>query len=302
MSMSPEVTRDQLHRDLGEYARLAGVGYDPSVVDPVLAALDEYWAHAWLAVRTTTHGPDERDVSVRFMDMPAASDAPELLRRAGLLAYSGHPMERLLAGVAAAVPVQWGVDVAVATGVQKVWTSFPDLITVDRLLAIDGMPQAARDHADHLTRWTGNEIALLAVDFVSRTVNLYASIQAPGRIGGADIAAILDGLGFVGADEPELRALAWPYTIYRTFSWESPRVQRICFPARFPREEFPAVDAMLSRFVADGPVAGPGPHGAGFYAAYGPHGKYYKAQADYTSPARFRLPGGAALPQQDRSR
>ncbi|PXX71207.1 aromatic prenyltransferase Orf2 [Nocardia tenerifensis] len=287
------VTAEILRRDLREFARLAESRYDPGVVDAVLAALDGVWGDSWLAVRTTTHPPPARQVSVRFMNLPASADPVGRLRAAGLLDFAGHPMEQL---VSADVPVDWGVDVAIDRGVQKIWLVFQDLIEVDRILGFPGMPASARAHAEQLRRWSDGEFALLALDFLNRTMNLYAQILPPGRLGAADIADILRELDFVAADEDELAALGRPYTVYATFAWNSPRVQRICFPARYTAETFPAIDPVLSRFVDGAPCAGPGPHGFAFYAAYGASGRYYKVQADYTSPLSHALPGGADLP------
>ncbi|WP_433654397.1 aromatic prenyltransferase [Nocardia sp. CA-128927] len=292
------VTAEGFRQDLREFARLAETRYDPDVVDALLAALAGGWAESWLAVRTTTHPPPVRQVSARFMNLPAALDPVGQLRAAGLLGFDGHPMEELLAEVSAAVPVDWGVDLAVDSGVQKIWTAFPDLISVDRIVSFPGMPASARAHAAHLNRWGGGEIALMAVDFVNRTLNLYTQILRPGQLAATDIATILRELDFVAADADELSALAWPYTVYATFDWTSPSIQRICFPARYTAETFPALDPVLTRFVNGAPFAGPGrPRGFAFYAAYGPTERYYKVQADYTSAARQTLPGGVGVPQ-----
>ncbi|MFB8275329.1 aromatic prenyltransferase [Nocardia colli] len=291
------VTAEIFRRDLREFARLAETRYDPVVVDAVLDALGERWADAWLAVRTTTHPAPVRQVSARFMNLPAAADPVGKLRAAGLLDFVGHPMEELLAQVSAAVPVDWGIDVAVDRGVQKIWTAFPDLISVDRIVSFAGMPASARVHAEQLSRWGGGEIALMAVDFVNRTLNLYTQILAPGQLTATDMATILRELGFVAADEDELAAVGWPYTVYATFNWTTPNVQRICFPARYTAETFPAIDPVLTRFVEGAPFAGPGPRGFAFYAAYGPTERYYKVQVDYTSAARQTLPGGVGVPQ-----
>lgn len=291
------VTADSLRRDLREFARLAETRYDPVVVDAVLDALTGVWADGWLAVRTTTHPLPVRQVSARFMNLPTAADPVGKLRDAGLLSFVGHPMEELLARVSAAVPVDVGVDLAVDTGVQKIWTAFPDLISVDRILDFPGIPESARAHAEQLERWGGGEIALMAIDFVNRTLNLYTQILRPGQLTAADIATILRELDFVAADPDELSAVAWPYTVYATFSWNSPGIQRICFPARYTAESFPAIDPVLSRFVNGAPFAGPGPRGFAFYAAYGPTERYYKVQADYTSAVVHTLPGGVEVPQ-----
>ncbi|MFD6157030.1 aromatic prenyltransferase [Nocardia sp. NPDC060256] len=291
------VTAAILRHDLREFARLAETGYDPAVVDAVLDALTDVWAEAWLAVRTTTHPPQVRQVSARFMNLPAATDPVGKLRKAGLLHFDGHPMEELLAQVSAAVPVNWGVDLAVDTGVQKIWTAFPELISVDRIMDFSGIPESARAHAEQLNQWGGGEIALMAADFVNRTLNLYTQILRPGQLTTTDIATILHELDFVAADPNELSALAWPYTVYATFNWTTPTIQRICFPARYTADSFPALDPTLTRFVNGAPFAGPGPRGFAFYAAYGPTERYYKVQADYTSAATQTLPGGVKVPQ-----
>ncbi|MFI6172338.1 aromatic prenyltransferase [Nocardia sp. NPDC051052] len=291
------VTAENLRQDLREFARLAETCYDPVVVDAVLDALTGVWADGWLAVRTTTHPLPVRQVSARFMNLPLAADPVGALREAGLLSFVGHPMEELLARVSAAVPVGVGVDLAVDTGVQKIWTAFPELISVDRIVDFPGIPESARGHAEQLNRWGGEKIALMAIDFVNRTLNLYTQILRPGQLTATDIADILRELDFVAADPDELAALAWPYTVYATFNWNSPSIQRICFPARYTAETFPAIDPVLSRFVNGAPFAGPGPRGFAFYAAYGPTERYYKVQADYTSAALQTLPGGVEVPQ-----
>ncbi|ASF08033.1 hypothetical protein NBRGN_032_00310 [Nocardia brasiliensis NBRC 14402] len=294
MSSTAVVTLDSLRRDLREYARLAEVRYDPAVVDPVLEPLADLWTNSVVAVRTTTHPVPERDVNMRLMHAGEPTELVATLRDAGLLTYTGHPMEELLAAVSAAVPARAGVDVALSDGVQKIWLIFPELLSVERMLAFPGIPEAARAHAGHLSRY-GGRIGILAVDFAARTMNLYSNVFEPGSLGSADIAEILADLDFTAATEEELALLGRTFNIYRTFSWTSARMQRICFPLRVQAANFPThLHPVLARFVEGAPFVDPDTRGFVFYAAYGPTDRYYKVQAEYATAQQVTFPGGTA--------
>ncbi|WP_378741818.1 aromatic prenyltransferase [Nocardia brasiliensis] len=294
MSTSVGVTLDQLRDDLRECARLAEVRYDPAVVDPVLTTLADLWTNSVVGVRTTTHPVSEREVNTRVMHAGEPGELIERLRGAGLLTFGGHPMEQLLSAICAAVPARSGVDLALASGVQKIWLVFPELLSVQRVLEFPGMPDAARAHAAHLSRY-GGQIGILAVDFAARTMNLYSQVFEPGHLTAADIATILDDLDFVPATDEELALLGRTFNLYRTFSWTSPRMQRICFPLRCTASTFPThLHPVLARFVDGAPFADPTARGFVFYTAYGPTDRYYKVQAEYAAAQHAAFPGGTA--------
>ncbi|WP_162958676.1 aromatic prenyltransferase [Nocardia yunnanensis] len=285
-----------MRRDFQEFARLAEAPYRAAVVDPVLETLEDLWTTSVVGVRTTTHPVPRRRLNVRLVNAGVEADPVSRLRAAGLLEFVGHPMERLLTEIPAAVPVFFGVDVDVAHGVEKIWMMFPELIAVDRVLAFPGMPEAARAHAAHLHRY-GGEIAIMALDFGNRTLNLYSQVLAPGVVTPADITTILSDLAFVAATPEELALLDRTFNLYRTFSWNSPRMQRICFPVRYEAARFPThLDPVLARFVAAAPHATTGPRNFTFYTAYGPTDRYYKIQAEYTAAQPATFPAGA-IPQ-----
>ncbi|WP_329407278.1 aromatic prenyltransferase [Nocardia vinacea] len=287
-------TLDQLRKDLQEYARLAEVRYDPAIADPVLETLAELWTNSVVGVRTTTHPAPEREVNARVMHPGEPTELIEKLRGAGLLTYTGHPMEQLLAEISAEVPVSSGVDLALAGGVQKIWLVFPELLSVERILGFAGIPESACAHADHLSRY-GGRIGILAVDFDARTMNLYSNVFEPGHLGPTDIAGILAELDFTAPTDTELPLLARTFNLYRTFSWTSPHMQRICFPVRCEPSSFPThLDPVLARFVAEAPFADPDTRGFVFYAAYGPTDRYYKVQAEYAGVRVATFPGGTA--------
>ncbi|MEV6333998.1 aromatic prenyltransferase [Nocardia vinacea] len=287
-------TLDQLRKDLREYARLAEVRYDPAIADPVLETLAELWTNSVVGVRTTTHPVPEREVNARVMHPGEPTELIEKLCGAGLLTYTGHPMEQLLAEIAAEVPVSSGVDLALAGGVQKIWLVFPELLSVERILGFSGIPESARAHADHLSRY-GGRIGILAVDFDARTMNLYSNVFEPGHLTPADITGILAELDFTAPTDTELALLARTFNLYRTFSWTSSHMERICFPVRCEPSSFPThLDPVLARFVAEAPFADPETRGFVFYAAYGPTDRYYKVQAEYAGVRVATFPGGTA--------
>ncbi|WP_433755541.1 aromatic prenyltransferase [Nocardia sp. CA-135398] len=287
-------TLDQLRKDLREYARLAEARYDPVIVDPVLETLADLWTNSVVGVRTTTHPVGEREVNARVMHPGEPTELIEKLCGAGLLTYTGHPMEKLLAEISAEVSVNSGVDLALAGGVQKIWLVFPELLSVERVLGFAGIPESARAHADHLSRY-GGRIGILAVDFDARTMNLYSNVFEPGHLTTADITGILAELDFTAPTDTELALLARTFNLYRTFSWTSSHMQRICFPVRCEPSSFPThLDPILARFVAEAPFADPETRGFVFYAAYGPTNRYYKVQAEYAGVRVATFPGGTA--------
>jgi hypothetical protein len=237
----------------------------------------------------------ERDVNARVMHPGEPAELVDRLRDSGLLTFTGHPMEQLLSDVIAAVPARAGVDLALSSGIQKIWLIFPELVEVDRLLAFPGMPEAARAHVDHLTRW-GGRIGIMAVDFAARTINLYSQVLTPGLLSPDDIAAILAELDFAPAPAEELTMLGRTFNLYRTFAWDSPRMRRICFPLRCSPATFPThLHPVLGRFLDKAPFADPTTRGFVFYIVYGPHESdhYYKVQAEYAAARHATFPGGA---------
>ncbi|RJO72530.1 hypothetical protein D5S18_22415 [Nocardia panacis] len=296
--MAKAVTLDRLRADLRTYARLAGTRYDPAVTEPVLTALEHAWTTAAVGVRTTTHPAAQREVNVRVMYPGALGALVESLGAAGLLPRRSDPrIMPLLDALCESLPAAVGVDLAIGSGIQKVWAVLPEIAEVGRVLELPGLPAAVRTHAAHLSRW-GGRIGIVAVDFPARTLNLYSQVLDP-ALTGADIGAILAELGFGPASAAELAVLdGRAFNLYRTFSWDSPRPERVSFPVRCRPETFPThLHPLLTKIVAEAPFADPDARrGFVFYAAYGPNGlHYYKIQAEYC-PGLLAptFPGGVA--------
>ncbi|WP_067814388.1 aromatic prenyltransferase [Nocardia inohanensis] len=295
MCSAVTTTLDQLRRDFRVYAEIAEAQYRPEVVDPVLEALADAWTTSMVGIRTTTHPVAEREVNARVQYAGAPGELVDRLRTAGLLRFSGHPMETLLTEAVATIPCGAGVDLSVSKGLQKIWLIFPQVLGVDQVLSLPGLPDAVHAHAAHLKRY-GGEIGIMAVDFTNRTMNLYSQVLPPGHLTPADITEILTDLDFHPATPAELAALPSPFNLYRTFPWDSPGMRRICFPMRHEAETFPAeLDPVLARFVSSAPFADPdAPRRFTFYSTYGPDSHYFKIQAEYSNTARAAFPGGVA--------
>ncbi|WP_067712883.1 aromatic prenyltransferase [Nocardia yamanashiensis] len=297
MNSAVTTTLDQLRRDLRTYAELAEADYRPEVVDPVLASLADAWANSIVGVRTTTHPVPEREVNARVQFPGEPSELVGTLRADGLLDFVGHPIEALLTATMAAAPCRAGVDLAVGTGLQKIWLIFPQVLSVDQVLALPGLPEAVPAYTGHLKRY-GGEIGIMAFDFANRTMNLYSQVLPPGTLSSGDVAEMLAELELHPAAPEELAALPSPFNVYRTFSWTSSGMRRICFPMRHTAETFPTgIDPLLARFVEDAPFADSSPGAARrftFYAAYGPADRYFKVQAEYSNTAHATFPGGVA--------
>ncbi|MQY30718.1 aromatic prenyltransferase [Nocardia aurantia] len=291
MSGSAVTTLDRLRADLRTYAGLCEAPYDAAVVDPVLETLADAWTNSVVGVRTTTHAVPDREVNARVQYPGPAPELIERLRAAEFLEYVGHPMESLLDAILG-MPVAGAVDLALGRGVQKVWFVLGRTLPVAEALALPGIPDAARGHADHLERY-GGQVGIVALDFPARTMNLYSQVLTPEVITAADITTMLADLGLVPATEAELALFAGTFNVYRTFSWDAAHTVRVCFPRRVEAGTLPGdLDPVLAAF-ATGPVAAPERRHT-VYAAYGPADRYYKIQTEYTSTLGAAFPGGTA--------
>jgi hypothetical protein len=292
-----EIDLDRLRSDLRRYSDIAEVRFDAAIVDRVIATLAPLLTtDSWVGMRTTTKPPERRDLNLRLI-YPHPLPAVPLLREAGLLTYQGHPIERLGEEIASRFGVWWGIDASVKGMADKVWLQFADGIALAEFLTLDSLPPAVHGAGAHFARAGLDSVGMVALDFTSHTVNVYAPVFPPGTLTRERVEAIIGGLGFPLPADDELARDTRAFCVYQTFSWDSPDLQRLCFPVGYLAADFPVhYHPLLRAFVEQGPLLDEDVRGFGFYTAYGPRGSYYKVSADYTGNhqtvfARHRSPG-----------
>lgn len=273
----------QFAQDIQLAAGAAGVGYDEAVIWKNLMAYEEYFRTSPTALRTTTKPQEKRDLSVRYIQTAKPHDPFAIALEKGLLTRQGHPIEQVVPELQSRFNLcGHGVDFSVQHGFEKVWPIFNPAVTVDDICSLTSMPGAIGSYRDHFARFNLKWISLLALDYWNKTMNLYfmikdASIYPPERI-----AAMIADLGFKVPGEEELKMNSKTMCIYQTFSWESPRIERLCFVMAGPQELIPThLHPVLERFVRQVPIRAPF-RGFTYNTTYATHGDYYKVEADYT--------------------
>lgn len=272
---------DKLRTDLERYARIVDARYDGAFADRLINALHEVWKHAWIGVRTTTDATVARDVNLRVCYREPLHPV-RLLRAAGLVSFTSHPLEKLIDDVIdRRFPVFWGIDAPLRGTVDKVWMFFDGGVRLHQLRELAHLPRSLHAAQEYFDRNTTGRVGLLGLDFTRHTVNVYAPIFPPGTLTPDRVVRMVTDLGLVTPSPDEARRAANAFSFYQTFDMESPDILRLCFPTRCRPEEVPTYyHPVLANFVEHAPFATE--HRAFlFYLAYGPHSRYFKLSSDY---------------------
>lgn len=271
---------DKLRTDLERYAEIVGSPYDGVFVDRLIKALRDVWKNAWVGVRTTTHAPEERDVNIRVCYREPLHPL-RLLRAAGLVSFTDHPLENLIDDVIDRFPAFWGIDAPLSGTVDKVWMFFDGGASLQGLRELPHLPASLHAAKEHFERLGMDRVGLLGLDFKRHTINVYAPIFPSGTLTTDRVTRMIGDFGFVAPTSDEAEHCARAFSFYQTFDLESPDVRRLCFPTRCTPEMIPThFDPVLADFVGRAPFAA-GQRAFLFYLAYGPRTRYFKLSSDY---------------------
>lgn len=273
----------QFFRDIQAAAGAAGVSYDETVIWKHLTAYEKFFSSSPAALRTTTKPQEKRDLSVRYLDVTTPHDPFGTAVEHGLLTREGHPIEQIIPECQARFPVTGaGIDFSVAHGFEKIWPIFNPAVSIDDICNLTSMPPAVRNYRSHFARFDFKWVSLLALDYWNKTINVYfmikdCSIYPPERI-----AAMIADVGFQVPGREELELNSKTVCIYHTFSWESPKVERLCFVLAGPQEAVPThLHPVMEQFVQQVPVIAPQRQFT-WNTTYATRGDYYKIEADYS--------------------
>jgi hypothetical protein len=235
MSATPAVA--ELYATIEESARLLNVAFSRDQVAPVLDAYAEAFAHpeAVVAFRVATALRHLGELDCRFRTHPDERDPYGVARSKGLIAATGHPVDTLLEHVQGNYPIDsYGIDFGVVGGFKKVYAAFKtdDLEQVAKLADVPGMPPALAANVEFFTRHgLHDRVAGVAIDYPSRTLNVYFNELPAASFEPATILATLRELGTVEPSERMLTLGAKSFGLYVTLGWDSPAIERICYAA-----------------------------------------------------------------------
>nr|QXP40533.1 prenyltransferase [Streptomyces sp.] len=277
--------------DLETYAGLAEVNFDNRAVEQVVDVFAEQFATGTITVRTTTHEASIRSVNFRYMYPDSPHDPVGIAQAHGLLPDADPAVMSLLAEVTDRIPLWWGLDASVGSGVQKVWAFFEQPLEFDDIASLENVPPSLRDHRERFDGARIDRFAIMGFDFRNNTTNLYSEMVSPGYFDQEEVARMIRDMGSLPPDNEEIERCRGAINVYYTFDWNSSRARRLCFAVPSGEGEFPAhLHPLAARFAAEAPVQAE-QRELIFNPTFGAGGDYLKMEADYTGDAASRVFG-----------
>ena len=275
---------DRLSCDIVAAAELAHAPYDREVIRRGLQAYGSFFAGSPVSFRTSTKKGPERRLNVRYVELGVPHDPYATALAEGFIRHEGHPLDNLLPEIQATYPVVgYGVDLEVAYGLEKIWPFFPHLPQpAARAYAMPSLPDAVKAQAGYFEKYGLEDFSLFALDYRNRTINLYFMVR-PGHLAPETIAGMIGDLGFQVPGQEILGYCSMAIPVYFTFSWDSPRVERLCFATvAFDERMLPThLHPLIDRYCAGAPFAGP-QRTFIFNLTFTRKGDFIKIENDYT--------------------
>ncbi len=271
-----------LFSDMKKIAEISQVAFNDQAMHTIIDLFADIYSKEAIAVRTTNHPKDKRDVNFRYMAPDTPHDPFERLQKAGLLTLEGHPIERVIPEVMSRFPIWWGLDVAVTHGFEKLWLFFEKPIPFDDILTLTSLPPSVQNYREHFKKFAaGHVVNIIGLDFTNKSLNIYPGPFIPGTYTPSRIAAVLTDLGFAVPPQQELELVSKTLWFYYTFRWDSSLVQRICFTVHTPADGYPFQwDPLCKPFVEQAPIRSERKMYV-YSPTYGRTGNYLKIEADY---------------------
>jgi hypothetical protein len=286
---------DQMYDDIVKAAEIAEVPYDKDAIWSVLNAYGDFFSGSAISFVTSTRPAPQRGLSVRYVELGMPHDAYAIGLEQGLITRQEHSFDALLPEIQSKYTVLgYGVDLSAAHGLAKIWVFLRDLPPVEDLCATLAVPDSVKNHLDYYAQYGLKHVSLFAFDFRSRTINIYFMVKRPGLFPPDKVAGMIGDLGFAVPTPEVLEHCSRAVTIYYTFRWDSPQIERACFgtitpdPSLIPTHWHP----LLERYVAQVPCLS---ERRVFIYSITParSGDYIKIENDYTGSMTELMRGGA---------
>ncbi|MFF1381851.1 aromatic prenyltransferase [Streptomyces sp. NPDC058308] len=228
---------DEVYAAIEEAARLAGLSCAREKVWPILSAYADGLAEAGVvySVSSGQDSPAELDYTVTVP--PRSGDPYATALAHGFVTATDHPVASLLADLQARCSIsEYLIDGGVVGGFNKIYAHFPqDVQGVAELAGLPSMPPALAKNTGLFERHGLGDVAMTGIDYRRRTVNLYFTQLSEESRAPHNILALHRAIGLPEPDEQMLAFARRSFRIYTTLSWDSPRIERICYappPAR----------------------------------------------------------------------
>ncbi len=83
----------QLFEDIVKTTSIVEVSCDEKSTWKLLNAYEDFFSNSAVALRTTNKPPDERDLSVRYVELEKKHDPFDIALEHGFITKEGHPIE-----------------------------------------------------------------------------------------------------------------------------------------------------------------------------------------------------------------
>jgi hypothetical protein len=222
-----------LYSAIEEAAELLDAPCSHEKVWPILTAYGDALPQAVIAFRMANGSRNEGELDCRFTMLPKDVDPYALALEHGFVPKTDHPVGALLADIHAQFPIDCcGIDFGVVGGFKKTWSFFPpdNLQKLSELAEIPSMPRSLAANLDYFARYGLDEKAsLIGIDYRNKTLNIYFGDPPAAIFERENIKAMLSEIGMPEPSEEMLGLGEVSFGIYVTLSWDSPRIERICF-------------------------------------------------------------------------
>ncbi len=244
---------------------------------------------------TTWTGAHAGELNYALLLPSAGADPYDRALSSGFIAETDHPIGTLLSDIQGRCPVSgYGVDFGVADGFKEIHSFFrpDDMPGLSKLASIPSMPRSLAENAGFLARHGlgGNVVGLTAINYQHRTVNVYFGGL---RLEPESILSMLRGIGMPEPSEQVLELIQKAFAIYPTFSWDSPKINRICFAviAQDPIALPARIEPGIEQFAKSAPYAYAGKRTLVYGITFAPGEEYYTIQSYYliNPPTRYLL-------------
>lgn len=254
--MSGATTVDDVYATIEESARLLGVPCSREKVRPVLTAYGEGLADAGMVLSVATGADPAEDLDYT-LTVPADGPDPYAVAVAeGFVREPEHPVAGLLADLKErALVSEYFVDGGIVSGFSKVYAHFPhDPLTPAQLADLPSVPPSLAANAGLFARHHMERVAMVGINYRSRTVNLYFAQLPDAFREEGNIRSLNGELGLPEPQGPSLRFAQRSFRCYVTLGWESPRIEKICYAPAPVRDWDPAalpvpLDPRIEKFV-----------------------------------------------------
>ena len=286
MPESAEVA--ELSSTIEESARLLDVPLAPDRVRAILSAYADAFAHpgSVVAFRVATKLRHVAELDCRFRTHPDTRDPYAVALFNGLTEPTDHPAGTLAADVRRRFTVEsHGIDFGVAEGFRKIYVAFtPDHLQKAVTLAqVPSMPPAMAANLELFERHgLADRVAGIAIDYPSRTVNVYFNELPAACYEPETIRRVLREIGTVAPSDQMLKLGERAFGLYVTLGWDSPAIARVCYAAAttdLTTLPIP-VEPEIEKFVQSVPHGGEDRKFV-YGVALAPQGEYYKLESHH---------------------